>query len=89
MASQGIFSAHAGSSSAKFLIVLLYVSAMEVGCSEQALPFGQTSASMNLQSLIKETGEATRQYVESIVGTNVVETGLEVRTEKTTGYQQL
>lgn len=38
-----------------------------------------TAASMSLRSLIMQTGEVTRQYVESIVGTNVVDTALEVR----------
>ncbi|XP_062380997.1 voltage-gated monoatomic cation channel TMEM109 isoform X2 [Sardina pilchardus] len=79
MASQVIFSTHAGLSSAKFFIVLLCASAMVAGCLGQAMPFGETSttASMSLRSLITETGEVTRQYVESIVGTNVVETALE------------
>ncbi|XP_041930005.1 transmembrane protein 109 isoform X1 [Alosa sapidissima] len=81
MASQGFFPTHTGSSSAKFFIVLLCASAMVAGCLGQTMPFGQTStattASMSLRSLITETGEMTRQYVESIVGTNVVETALE------------
>ncbi|XP_076147873.1 voltage-gated monoatomic cation channel TMEM109 [Alosa pseudoharengus] len=81
MASQGFFLTHTGSSSAKFFIVLLCASAMVAGCLGQTMPFGQTStattASMSLRSLITETGEMTRQYVESIVGTNVVETALE------------
>ncbi|XP_048087198.1 transmembrane protein 109 isoform X2 [Alosa alosa] len=81
MASQSFFPTHTGSSSAKFFIVLLCASAMVAGCLGQTMPFGQTStattASMSLRSLITETGEMTRQYVESIVGTNVVETALE------------
>lgn len=85
MASQDIFSTPAGSRSAKFFIVLLCASAMVLGCRGQAMPSGATSAptaaSMSLRSLITQTGEVTRQYVESIVGTNVVETALEVRKE--------
>lgn len=85
MVSQDIFSTPAGSRSAKFFIVLLCASAMVLGCRGQAMPSGATSAptaaSMSLRSLITQTGEVTRQYVESIVGTNVVETALEVRKE--------
>ncbi|KAL2077523.1 hypothetical protein ACEWY4_027027 [Coilia grayii] len=80
MAFQDI-SIRAVSNSDKFFIVLLCASAMVVGCHGQAVPIGETSAPtaapMSLQSLVAQTGEATRQYVESIVGTNVVETALE------------
>lgn len=80
MAFQDI-SVRAVSNSDKFFIVLLCASAMVVGCHGQAVPIGETSAPtaapMSLQSLVAQTGEATRQYAESIVGTNVVETAVE------------
>ncbi|XP_063045498.1 voltage-gated monoatomic cation channel TMEM109 isoform X1 [Engraulis encrasicolus] len=79
----------AASNPVKFFMALLCASAMVVGCHGQAVPTEKTSAPSppppppptaappSFQSLVTETGEVTRQYVESIVGTNVVETAVE------------